>query len=177
MLYPERDFSPQEQREAKISIFKGLYNQFNYPWEPEQWVAWHDQLIQRVDLAASYFNNPKNNEKYPPDPYARFLPGTGYFDRQNLNGFRATLEWYQKKQVWLKEQRQEDALRLARKELRQHQLGKAPKRKQALSLLQLYIHHQNKIKVFGPEALERFNAQFKLLNLNPKLINDLRKNV
>jgi len=156
-LYPGYAFEEEQHKMAKNAIWYGVYGGFKADLTEEEWELYHDQALQRLDLAATYYRN--HQDKYPPMPYAEFVHGSGYFDWQNSRGFRATEEWLVKQQVWKHQQRVEDALRRARHDFRLHKKGKAAKRLQEKSPLQLFKFHENRIKRLGAAALDKFYKQ------------------
>ncbi|QHL87440.1 hypothetical protein GU926_08315 [Nibribacter ruber] len=158
MLYPESTFSPEQHKMAKNAIYTGIYRGFkNAQMTAKDWETYHEELMERIDIAAAYFR--KNPDKYPPAPFPLFGLGSGYFDFENERGFKKTHEWLVNRDVWKLQYQVENALRQARTEWTQYKKGKAPKRLQAKSPLELFRFHEAKIKPLGKDALNRFYAQ------------------
>ncbi len=154
MLYPGYEFEEEQHKMAKNAIWYGVYGGFKADLTEDEWELYHDQALQRIDLAATYYRN--HQDKYPPMPYAEFVHGSGYFDWQNSLGFRSTENWLVKQQVWKHQQRVEDALRRARTDFRLHKKGKAKKRIQEKTQMQLFRFHEERIKRLGTDALNKY---------------------
>ncbi|WP_185282900.1 HTH domain-containing protein [Hymenobacter sp. NBH84] len=157
VLYARCSYSEQEHRQIKLAIWQGVYHGFGAQLTPRQWHTYHDQALERLDLAAGYFR--RHPDKFAPKPYAEFVLGTGYFDYDNQRGFVGTLDWHAKQ---LARNHQRDvlkALRRARREMRAHRLRQAPERVQQMTPLQLYRYHENKLRQLGAAALREFHAQ------------------
>ncbi|MFC6999568.1 helix-turn-helix transcriptional regulator [Rufibacter roseus] len=163
VLYPHLEFDQTQDKLAKNAIWAGVYLGFKADLTEDQWEKYHLQAMERLDLAAQYYLN--HPDKYPPMPYAEWVPDTGYFDAQNRLGFQKTLDWHTQKQVWAHQQRVSDALRRAKADFIKHKKGKAPKRLQAKSPLQLFKFHEDKIRRLGTDALNRFYRQHTIPNL------------
>ncbi|TPE43949.1 hypothetical protein [Pontibacter mangrovi] len=159
LIYPNAQFNDYMQRQAKNAIWRGVYGGFTAKMNSKEWEQYHKEAIERLTLAANYFEN--HPDKYAPMPYAEFKPGTGYFDFENLRGFRATEEWLIKQQVWRQQQEVNAALSRAQREISLHKQGKLeklPKRLQAKTKLELFRFHENKMKRLGRAALDKFYA-------------------
>ena len=156
-LYPSRQFDSAEQERALEAIWCGTYRGFTGPEDPRQWARYHDQVMERIDLAAAYFA--RHEDKFAPCPYAEFVAGTGYFDAENRYGFEGTAAWLRKHHASRRQRSLSDALLKARRQMKAHRLGIAPARVQAMTTLQLFRHHEAKLRAFGEQALKRFYAQ------------------
>jgi len=156
-IYPSCHFDETEQRKAQEAIWYGVYRGFGPALSPQQWQRYHDQVLQRIDLAAAYFQ--RHSHKFAPTPYAEFVTGTGYFDAQNQQGFVGTEAWLARQEANQRQRNVGRALLRARRELKAHRLGIAPKRAQAMTNVQLFRHHEAKIRAYGPDALQRYYAQ------------------
>ncbi|MCC2546441.1 hypothetical protein LJY25_08290 [Hymenobacter sp. BT175] len=157
LIYPERSFSEHEQRKSLEAIRAGVYRNFEAALTEAQWNQYHDEVFQRIDLAAAYFR--RHTNKFAPSPFAEFVAGTGYFDAENAQGFEGTHRWLANH---LANQYQRDlskALLRARREMRAYRLKTAPKRVLAMTATQLYRYHETKLRKFGKAGLERFYAQ------------------
>ena len=156
-LYPSCHFDEVEQHKAQEAMWYGVYRGFVPTLSPAEWQRYHDQVLQRIDLAAAYFQRYPN--KFAPSPFAEFVAGTGYFDAQNTRGFVGTEAWLARQEANQRQRNLARALLKARRELKAHRLGIAPKRAQTMSSVQLFRYHEAKIKAFGPEAVQRYYAQ------------------
>jgi len=156
-IYPSCNFDATEQQKFQRALWYGVYRGFGPPLSPQQWQRYHDQVLQRIDLAAAYFQ--RHPHKFAPSPYAEFVVGTGYFDAQNTNGFVGTEAWLARQEANQRQRTIARALLLARRELKAHRLGLASKRRQEMSTLQLFRLHEAKIRTYGPDALQRYYAQ------------------
>ena len=156
-IYPNCHFDETEQQKAQQAIWYGVYRGFGPALSPPQWQRYHDQVLQRIDLAAAYFQ--RYPHKFAPSPYAEFVVGTGYFDAQNANGFVGTEAWLARQEANQRQRNIARALLRARRELKAHRLGIAPKRRQEMSTIQLFRFHETKLKAYGSEALQRYYAQ------------------
>ncbi|MGI4870655.1 MAG: hypothetical protein ACRYFX_05685 [Janthinobacterium lividum] len=156
-LYPGRRFDEHEQHQALQAVWYGVYRGFAPALTAAEWQRYHEQVLQRIDLAAKYFERHPNS--FAPSPYAEFVKGAGYFDAENARGFIGTEAWLARQEANNRQRNITRALLLARRQLKAHRLGIATKRTQALTLTQLFRHHETKLRAFGPEALQRYYAQ------------------
>ncbi|MGI4865425.1 MAG: hypothetical protein ACRYFZ_15995 [Janthinobacterium lividum] len=156
-LYPTRHFDETEQSKALEAMWYGTYHGFGKRLTPAEWQRYHDQVLQRIDLAAAYFERHPN--KFAPSPFAEFVKGTGYFDGENTRGFSGTEAWHARQEANNRQRNIFRALLKARQQLRNHRLGIAPKRTQALTSVQLFRYHEAKLRAYGPEALQRYYDQ------------------
>jgi len=156
-LYPTRRFDEAEQHKALEAMWYGTYFGFAKPATLAEWQQYHDQVLQRIDLAAAYFERHPN--KFAPSPFAEFVKGTGYFDGENARGFAGTDAWLVRRDAHNHERNIVRALLKARQQLKAHRLGIAPKRTQALTAVQLFRYHEAKLRALGPGALHRYYAQ------------------
>jgi len=157
MLYPGRRFDEAEQHKALQAMWYGVYRGFGPALTEAEWQRYHEQVLQRLDLVAAYFQRHPN--KFAPSPYAEFVAGSGYFDCENTRGFVGTEVWLARQEANNRQRNISRALLTARRALKAHRLGLAPKRSQALTSTQLFRYHEAKIRAFGPEALRRYYAQ------------------
>ena len=156
-LYPGRAFDEAEQHKAQQAVWYGVYRGFGPQLSEAEWQRYHEQVLQRIDLAAAYFQ--RNPHNFAPSPFAEFVVGAGYFDAQNPRGFLGTEAWLARQEASNRQRAITRALLLARRALKAHRLGLAPKRQQAMSTLQLFRYHEAKLRAYGPEALQRYYAQ------------------
>jgi hypothetical protein len=151
-------FTEQQGLLALQAMYQGVYGGFPADWPLTHQERYHEQVLERIGLAAAYFA--RNPEKYPPMPYAEHVPGAGYFDAENQRGFIGTMQWYKTHLHHRQQRALADGLRRARRELRQHAQGTAPKKVQAKTTLELYRFHEERMRQLGPNALERFYQHF-----------------
>jgi hypothetical protein len=156
-LYPTRRFDEAEQQKALEAMWYGTYHGFGKRLSPVEWQRYHDQVLQRIDLAAAYFA--RHDNKFAPSPFAEFVQGSGYFDAENARGFSGTEAWLARQEANNRQRNISRALLKARQQLKAHRLGLAPKRTQALTNVQLFRYHETKIRAFGPDALQRYYDQ------------------
>lgn len=159
LIYPKADFNPYMIRKAKIAIWNGVYEKFQANLTDDEWQLYHTQAIERLQLAAQYYE--KHPDKYAPMPYHEWVAGTGYFDSDNKRGFAGTHAWYTRTQVWKKEEAVKAALSRSQREFSLHKSGKTHKLDKRLrdkSLLQLFKFHEDKIRRLGRPALDKFYA-------------------
>jgi hypothetical protein len=151
-------FSEEQSRLALNAAYFGIYGGFPDDWPLRHQERYHEQVLERIGLVAAYFA--RNPEKYPPMPYAEHVAGKGYFDKENERGFIGTMRWYQTHLLHRQQRALADALRRARREMRQHALGAASKKVQAKTTLELFRFHEERLRQLGPQALERFYQHF-----------------
>ncbi|MDO7886819.1 hypothetical protein [Hymenobacter cheonanensis] len=156
-LYPGRRFSDHEQEKAREALWYGTYGGFGLSATPAEWQRYHNDVLDRIDLVARYLE--RHPEKSLPSPYAEFVRGAGYFDAENARGFAGTDAWLARAEATNRERNITRALLKARQQLKAHRLGIAPKRVQAMSNVQLFRHHETKLRAFGPDVLQRYYAQ------------------
>lgn len=154
----DRRFTDEQSRKALKAIWYGVYGGFADDFHRIKWERYHEQALERIGLAAGYFR--RNPEKYAPTPWAEHTPGTGYFDSANERGFQGTLAWYTTHLAHRLNRASAEGLRRARRELRQHTQGTAPKRVQAKTYLDLFRYHEDKFRRMGEQALNRFYQHF-----------------
>lgn len=146
-----------EQRKALEAMWYGTYHGFGKRLTPAEWQRYHDQVLQRIDLAAAYFA--RHDNKFATNSFAEFMKGSGYFDAENARGFSGTEAWLARQEANNRQRNISRALLKARQQLKAHRLGMAPKRTQALTNVQLFRYHEAKIRAFGPDALQRYYDQ------------------
>ena len=165
LVYPNSDWTDEQERLAKNSIWTNVFNGF-HNYESFDWHLIQLGFLQRLQLAHNHFQ--LHPGKYAPFPYSQYKPGSGYFDAANARGFAGTAAWLKtvnKRKQSLKVDR---ALRAAIKEIDQHNtLARTPgiklvanERVRTYSLLQLIKHHEKGLKRLGnAQALDRFYAK------------------
>ncbi len=172
MLYPEREFTKEEQEKALVAIAAGVYNNFTDQRTDQEWLDFQVLQLTKIDMAARYFE--KRLEAYPPDLFSVFVPGKGYFDRENLRGFVGLNAWMQRgaaqrainRQAYRDEKtRKADyynkLLRTARRDFEKMKAG-LPARKGFgnMSLTELYHHWCTVFRGFGKKWEEKFMQQY-----------------
>lgn len=158
IIYPHLEFDPLQERMAIYAIWSGVYLNFRSGPTEQEWDQYHQEALERLRLASNYYRNHPN--KYPPMPYSEFKDGCGYFDQENAYGFQKTQDWLEKKIVWAHQNKVADALRRAKLDFQDYYRGKATKRLQEKSPLQLFKFHEAKIRRLGPAALSQFHQLF-----------------
>jgi hypothetical protein len=138
-------------------MWYGTYYGFGKRLTLAEWQRYHDQVLQRIDLAAAYFA--RHDNKFAPSPFAEFVKGSGYFDAENSQGFSGTEAWLVRQEANNRQRNISRALIKARQQLKAHQLGIAPKRTQALTSIQLFRYHEAKLRALGCDALQRYYDQ------------------
>ncbi|MFC5413124.1 hypothetical protein ACFPMF_27635 [Larkinella bovis] len=154
ILYPSRTFQEYENRTVINAIRAGVYRDFSYQLTEKQWDQFQAQLYRRVDLAAGFYS--RHPDKWVPDPYARFREGTGYFDWENLRGFRATDAWLQDNQRKYRRNYTMGRISWAIIQLRRHPEGKAQKRLQEKTYIDAYRTLEQMMINYGEAAVDRF---------------------
>ena len=172
MLYPEREFTKEQQEKALVAIAAGVYNNFTDTRTDQEWLDFQLLQLTKIDKAARYYDN--RPDAYLPDPYAVHVPGKGYFDRENLRGFIGINAWLQREAVQRainKQAYQEKKasrteyygkmLLRARRDFEKLKAG-LPARKgvENLSLTELYHHWCTVFKGFGKKWEEKFMQQY-----------------
>ncbi|MGY2132294.1 hypothetical protein ACW9KT_08695 [Hymenobacter sp. HD11105] len=169
LIYKGQRFSPVEEKKAREAIKVGVYGNFTDIAE-EQWSDFHKKVMRRVELAALYLQ--MNVGKYAPKPYFEQVPGCGYFDKENKDGFRGTEKWLIADEKRHAEFQLRQALRVAGKEMKQWvELNrgrriKASKRVQNSTLWQLFAYHHRVLEALGgKQALYYFSKKLAILKI------------
>lgn len=97
VIYPNTEFTKQQQEKALAAINKGVFENFEGDWTDEQWLNYYQVQLAKVDKAGRYYDNHPN--AYRPDPYAVHIPGKGYFDVENSKGFIGIDAWIKQDSV------------------------------------------------------------------------------
>ena len=155
VLYTARRWSAQEERLILRSILYGVYGNFQSPLTEKEWDSFQDKLFKRVDLVAAYYQ--RHPEKWIPEPYAQIKNGTGYFDWENLRGFRATAEWIDENYRHYRQSYVSQRVSLAIRNLRRHRVGRAPKQLQLKTYIEAYRFLESQMTRYGEGALRRFH--------------------
>jgi len=178
VLYPNREFSIDQQEKALVAIWEGVYGRFEEMGNDEQWMSFHSYQIEKLDKAAKYYDY--HPEQYPGDPYAVLVKGKGYFDRENIHGFKSLDAWmkrdairkatnkaaYREKKKKL-EERLYGLLRQARRDFEKLHAGK-PMRKEVKSMTQigLFQYWHAVFKQFGQTWADKFCHQWQTQHAN-----------
>ena len=172
LVYPGRQWTSEQVRQAKNAIWTGVYNNF-YSHGEFNWESFQLSLLRRLQLVQNHFQ--LHPGRFAPLPYAHHKPGAGYFDKANANGFIGTITWLKQENKRKQSLIVERALRTAMTEIDQHKAIintpeiklRAHERVRSFSLFQLIKHHENVLKQLGnTKALDRFYA--KVANKLPK---------
>lgn len=165
LVYPGRKWGIEQERLAQNAIWSGVYQGF-YNYDNQDWKAIHSAMLQRLQLVRNYFQ--LHPEGYAPLPYSQHKPGAGYFDAENLRGFRGTEAWLKKVRKRNQSLKVERALRLAITEVGQRNAidrASGPQirtneRVRTLSIVQLVRYHEGILTGLGnASALDRFYAK------------------
>ncbi|TAF48648.1 MAG: hypothetical protein EAZ63_03605 [Runella slithyformis] len=97
VLWPNREFSKQQQEMAIAAIYAGVCNRFDDGRDAKGWADWQARNLEKLDKAAKYYDN--HPDAYLPDPYAVMVKGKGYFDRENERGFAGLEAWMKRDEV------------------------------------------------------------------------------
>jgi hypothetical protein len=172
MLYPEREFSKEQQEKALAAIAAGVYNNFTDARTDQEWLDFQLLQLTKIDKAARYYEH--HPEAYLPDPYAVHVPGKGYFDRENRRGFVGINAWLQReaaqrainKQAYHDKKASKEAynakmLLRARRDFEKMKAG-LPARKavENLSLTELYHYWLTVFSGFGKKWKTKFMQQY-----------------
>lgn len=172
MLYPERDFTKEQQEKALVAIAAGVYNNFADTRTDQEWLDFQLLQLTKIDKAARYYDN--RPDAYLPDPYAVYVPGKGYFDRENRLGFIGIDAWLQREaaQRAINKQAYQDKkankagyyaklLLRARRDFEKMKAG-LPARKgvENLSLMELYHYWWGVFRGFGKTWEDKYLQQY-----------------
>lgn len=153
VIYPNRDFSREQQEKAIAAIAAGVYNNFDGDRTEQQWFEFQQIQMAKLDKAGRFYDN--HPDAYRPDPYAVHIPGKGYFDAINLKGFVGIDAWIKKDSIRNARNRQayadqaeartkrgEALLRTARRDFEKQRKNEKPRNevagKDQLALFQYY---------------------------------------
>lgn len=153
LLYPEYQFSANQEQLAKQAIFDGVYRKFEdrgFDFE-----RYHEGVLRRVELAQKYFHK-HAGRCYAPMPWAEIVKGRGYFDWQNEKGFRGTMAWLLADQLSKQVSKMKRAVRQALSELKlkwklsrgEKTTRNLPKHIQSMSMSGLYFRHEAILKKY-----------------------------
>lgn len=154
VLYPSRSFQAYEEKAALDSIRRGVYLNFEVDITEKQWDQVQDAFYQRLNLVAKYYQ--RHTDKYIPEPFALYREGTGYFDAENLRGFRATESWLADNRLKYKRAYIQQRISAAIRQLHLHRAGRANKRLQAKSYLDAFKFLNESMSRYGQDAQARF---------------------
>ena len=165
LVYPGRKWGTEQERLAQNAIWTGVYHSFNN-YDTHDWKAIHCSLLQRLQLVRNHLQ--LHPERYAPLPYSQHKPGAGYFDLQNVRGFRGTEAWLKNVRKRNQSLKVERALRLAMNEVGQRNAidrASGPQirtneRVRTQSIVQLVRYHERILTGLGnASALDRFYAK------------------
>ncbi|PMD97434.1 hypothetical protein BWI97_07325 [Siphonobacter sp. BAB-5405] len=154
LLYSGRSFTKIEENQALQEIAQGVYRNFKVDFTEKEWDEYQTELFKRLELAAGYYQ--RHADRYPPDPYSKFKPGSGYFCQENQRGFRNTDNWLAANRTAYRTAYVTQRLSLAIRHLQQHLHGRAPKRLQAKTYLEAFRYLEEQMKRYGQNIHEKF---------------------
>ncbi|TDB69082.1 hypothetical protein [Arundinibacter roseus] len=172
VIYPGRDFSRDEQEKALLAIAAGVYRQFSEERTPREWVDFQTRQLEKLDKAAKYYDN--HPEAYRPDPFAVHVPGRGYFDAENLQGFTGLEAWMKRdevkgahrKQAYAEtrekvQKRAEALLRTARRDFEKLRLEVKPRKEVAhMNQISLFQYYRTSFEGLGKTWTDKFCKQY-----------------
>ncbi|MBO0360661.1 hypothetical protein J0X19_22060 [Hymenobacter sp. BT186] len=170
LIYTNQRFSPEQERLAKRAIWTGVYGGF--PADFGEWETFHAGVLRRIELVQEHFvgKQLRGEKAWAPLPWAEMIPGRGYFDWENVKGFRGTYDWLRNDLKAKDQERINVAIGKAYGELKLRRLldrGEAPKfvgrRKKVpayienTTLLALFRQHEKNIqRLGGKDAVRKF---------------------
>ncbi|OZI08216.1 hypothetical protein BWI93_10135 [Siphonobacter sp. BAB-5385] len=175
LLYSGRNFSKIEENQALQEIAQGVYRNFNVDFTEKEWDEYQTELFKRLELAAGYYQ--RHADRYPPDPYSKFRPGTGYFCQENERGFRNTDNWLAANRTAYRTAYVTQRLSLAIRHLQQHPQGRAPKRLQAKTYLEAFRYLEDQMKKYGQNIHEKFLAAASAVSQAPAKTEGFTKRI
>lgn len=156
LLYPGRSFTEIENQLALSEIRRSQYRNFGVSLTQKQWDDYQAQLYKRLQMVAHYYT--KHPDRYTPEPYSRYIEGTGYFAIENKRGFEATASWYKQQQDMYRTAYLNQRLNLAIRHLNMHQAGKAPVYLRDKDFLGAFRLVETRLKKYGQATMDRFYA-------------------
>lgn len=126
VLWPNREFTKEQQQMALAAIYQGVYNRFDDARDGKGWADFQTRQLEKLDKAAKYYDN--HPDAYLPDPYAVKIAGKGYFDQENDRGFAGLEAWMKRDAVRADNRRQAIAEERARRQKRAEQLLRQARR-------------------------------------------------
>jgi hypothetical protein len=172
LIYPNQRWTVQQERKALNAIWTGVYGGFQADLNDEQWEAFHQKVLRRIELVKIYLDLHSNYQVAM--PYAEIIPGKGYFDRENANGFRRSLIWWESDQKRTQQWELGKVMSTALLQMGQRQkLDKGLKVKltkrshvHIKTLHQLHTYHRTILRRIGGEAaLNQFATKLKALRI------------
>lgn len=154
-IYGARKFESWEEPYILQAIRRGVYRDFQVDITEKEWDKYQGELYRQIDMAAKYFQS--NPNKWAPDPFARRVPGTGYFDAENLRGFGQTRKWLRDNQKVYRRDYVLTRINAAVQNLHKHRAGTAPKAIQERTYLNAYRYLEGQMAKYGQNAVDRFN--------------------
>ncbi|MGM9509517.1 hypothetical protein ACS5NO_17410 [Larkinella sp. GY13] len=175
ILYPGRTFRDFEDESAIRAIRAGVYRNFEYELSEKDWDKLQEYFYRRIDLAAAYYS--RHADRWIPDPFARHREGTGYFDWENLRGFRATGAWLEDNLQKYRRNYVQGRISWAILQLRKHRDGKATKRLQAKTYIDAYRTLEETMANYGEAAVDRFrNLASTIGQQKPQIVKGFNRN-
>ncbi|MDR6195670.1 hypothetical protein [Siphonobacter sp. SORGH_AS_0500] len=165
LLYSGRNFTSIEENQALQEIAQGVYLNFKVDFSEKEWDEYQTELFKRLELASAYYQ--RHADRYPPDPYSKFRPGSGYFCQENQRGFKNTDTWLAANRTAYRTAYVNQRLNLAIRHLQQHSQGRAPKRLQAKTYLEAFRYLEGQMKKYGQNIYEKFLAGVSAVSQAP----------
>ncbi|AYQ31355.1 hypothetical protein [Runella sp. SP2] len=172
-LYPRCQFTEEDQRQAILEIYEGVFGKFALSQSDVAWADYYNELMDRMQLAKRWFD--KHPDRSPDMPY-KCKKKLGYFDPKNNFGFARTAEWFAKDSLRKRENRVEFLLNSARIDFERWAAGKPRASHIGKDELQLFVYYQNWARTYGKEVEAKFSEQYleqKARSFEPKKIHRL----
>ncbi|NBB22594.1 hypothetical protein GVN20_24785 [Runella sp. CRIBMP] len=172
VLYPDREFSKEQQEAAYVAIYHGVYNRFDDARDGKGWADFQARQLEKLDKAAKYYDH--HPDAYLPDPYAVQIRGKGYFDQENERGFAGLEAWMKRDEVrkasrkYIYEQEKsrreakaEKLLKEARRDFERLALGAAQRQEvRGKTQLQLWNYYRLIFAGLGKQYERKFAQQY-----------------
>lgn len=172
-LYPRCQFTEEDQRQAILEIYEGVFGRFSVAQSDIAWADYYNELMDRMKLAKQWFD--KHPDRSPDMPY-RCRKKLGYFDSKNNFGFVKTADWFAKDSLRKRANRVEFLLNSARIDFERFAAGKPRASHIGKDELQLFVYYQNWARTYGKEVEEKFCQQYieqKSRNFEPVKVHRL----
>ena len=167
LLYPGRSFTEVENNLTISEIRRSQYRNFAPNLTQKEWDNYQEQLYKRLQMVAHYYT--KHPDKYTPEPYSRYIEGTGYFAIENKRGFEATAQWYKDQQQLYRTAYVNQRLNLAIRHLHLHAAGKSPAYLRDKDRLGAFKLVETRLAKYGQKVMDRFYAIVAKMPNNPKI--------
>lgn len=172
VLYPDREFSKEQQELAISAIYHGAFNRFEDARDLKGWADFQARQLEKLDKAAKYYDN--HPDAYLPDPYAVQIRGKGYFDAENERGFAGLEAWMKRDEIRAenrrnkndeerqhREKRAEQLLRQARRDFERLAAGADQRQEvRGKTQLQLWNYYRLIFSGLGKQYERKFAEQY-----------------